>query len=35
MHTDASNDTVTTLIPPWQGTSHRHMANASAELKTT
>jgi len=35
VRTGASNDTVTTLIPDWQGTTHHQVANATGNLKTT
>ncbi len=35
MRTGASNDTVTTLIPDWQGTTHHQVTNATGDLKTT
>lgn len=35
MRTGTSNDTVTTLIPDWQGTTHHQVANATGDLKTT
>lgn len=35
VRTGASNDTITTLIPDWQGTTHHQVTNATGDLKTT